>query len=46
MTMYAAYASVHTRMECACGRWTHEDCVEDCVMDVDGKERFCPVCLV
>ena len=32
-------------VECACGRWLHEDCAEDCVLDNDGKERLCPFCL-
>ena len=30
---------------CACGRWLHEECVEDCVLDNSGKERLCPLCL-
>ena len=29
----------------ACGRWLHEDCADDCVLDGDGKERLCPICL-
>ena len=32
-------------IECACGRWLHEDCAEDCVVGADGRERFCPSCL-
>ena len=27
-----------------CGRWLHEDCVDDCVTDSDGNERLCFVC--
>jgi hypothetical protein len=27
---------------CACSRWLHEDCAEDCVMDSNGMERLCP----
>ena len=30
---------------CKCGRWLHEDCVEDIVKDSDGDERFCSFCL-
>ena len=30
---------------CACSRWLHEECVEDCVLDSTGKERLCPLCL-
>jgi len=26
---------------CKCGRWLHEDCVEDVVMDNNEEERFC-----
>ena len=33
-------------IECACGRWTHEDCVDDVVIDINGKERFCPHCVI
>ena len=32
-------------IECACGRWLHEECAEDCIVGSDGKERFCPICL-
>ena len=30
---------------CACTRWLHEECAEDCVLDSTGKERLCPLCL-
>ena len=30
---------------CACGRWLHEDCADDCVTDSDGNERLCFICL-
>ena len=30
---------------CACGRWLHEDCVEDCERDDEGNDRICPFCL-
>ena len=32
--------------ECACGQWTHEDCVDEIVTDESGAERFCPRCVV
>ena len=32
-------------IECGCGRWLHEECAEECVVDANGKERFCPTCL-
>jgi len=30
---------------CLCGRWLHEDCVEDVVQDQDGNQRFCSFCI-
>ena len=30
---------------CACGRWLHEDCAEDCVQDDSGNDHFCPLCI-
>ena len=30
---------------CACSRWLHEECADDCVLDNTGKERLCPLCL-
>ena len=32
-------------LPCHCGRWLHEDCAENCIVDSDGNERFCPFCL-
>lgn len=32
-------------ISCACGRWLHEDCAEDQIIDDDGKERNCSFCL-
>ena len=33
-------------VQCGCGRWTHELCITDIVIDVTGKELFCPYCSV
>ena len=34
-------------VECACGRWLHEDCISyDIATDVNGKELLCPFCCV
>ena len=35
-------------IQCACGRWLHEDCIDadDIVHDIQGRELFCPVCVV
>ena len=33
-------------VQCGCGRWTHELCISDVVMDASGKELFCPYCSV
>ena len=30
---------------CACGRWLHEDCADDCVVGNEGNERLCLICL-
>ena len=30
---------------CKCGRWLHEDCVEDVVKDSEGVERYCSFCV-
>lgn len=32
-------------VECGCGRWVHEQCMEEVVLDSNGDERFCPFCL-
>ncbi len=32
-------------LACACGRWLHEECVDDCTKDEEGKDRICPYCL-
>lgn len=32
-------------VQCGCGRWVHEQCIEDVVLDSSGKEKFCPFCL-
>ena len=32
-------------IECACGRWLHEDCAVDRALNATGKEIFCPHCL-
>ena len=29
---------------CKCGRWLHEDCVEDVVEENAGDERYCSFC--
>ena len=30
---------------CKCGRWLHEDCIEDVVKDNAGDERYCSFCV-
>ena len=32
-------------IKCVCGRWVHEECVEDIHHDSDGQEIFCPFCI-
>ncbi len=31
-------------IQCACTRWLHEDCIMDCIVDDNGKDRLCPFC--
>ena len=34
-------------IECACGRWVRENCVDyDVVVDASGRERMCPHCIL
>ena len=33
-------------VQCGCGRWTHELCITDVVIDATGRELFCPYCSV
>ena len=30
---------------CVCGRWLHEECMEESCLDSTGKERLCPLCI-
>ena len=32
-------------IQCTCGKWVHEECVEDCEPDRDGNPQFCPDCI-
>ena len=32
-------------VQCVCGRWVHELCIEDIHVDEAGKEKFCPFCI-
>ena len=32
-------------LQCTCGKWVHEMCVEDCAADSNGNPRFCPSCV-
>lgn len=32
-------------IDCACGRWLHLECADDCVVDRFGKDRYCPYCI-
>ena len=33
-------------VQCGCGRWIHELCITDVIVDATGKELFCPYCSV
>ena len=43
--LYSEDVSGAEWIECACGRWLHENYGEECIIDADGRERFCPMCL-
>ena len=31
-------------LQCQCGRWIHENCVEECDVDATGNMKICPLC--
>ena len=33
-------------IRCVCGRWVHEDCYYEVVMDKNGRELICPYCVL
>ena len=33
-------------IQCACGNWIHEDCLEELFVDSFGQERFYPTCMI
>ena len=33
-------------VECACGRWIHEKCIDKVVIDTEGKEKFFSFCVI
>ncbi|XP_065895961.1 uncharacterized protein [Dysidea avara] len=33
-------------VRCVCGRWVHEDCYSEVVMDKNGRELICPYCVL
>ena len=45
---YEDYDAVGTEdwVQCGCGRWIHELCIIDVVIDATGNELFCPYCSV
>ena len=32
-------------IQCSCGKWAHEECIEECTDDSDGNPRLCPDCI-
>ena len=32
-------------IKCVCERWVHEDCVNEIIMDKNGRELICPYCV-
>jgi len=33
-------------VQCGCGQWIHEECIDVVVTDEDGNERICSSCVV
>ena len=33
-------------IRCACQRWMHENCIDEVIIDANGKECFCSYCVV
>lgn len=33
-------------VECACGRWLHEECIDSIEYNSNGKEKFCSFCII
>jgi len=44
--MYRGDHEVNDWLQCACGRWLHEECITDIVHDKFGRELYCPYCLL
>ena len=40
---YADNSTGEDWLECACGRWLHEECMEDCIHDISGQDRICAI---
>lgn len=38
--LYSENVSGVEWIECACGRWLHENCGEQCIIDTDGKAKY------
>ena len=32
-------------IKCVCERWVHEDCINEIIMDKNGRELICPYCV-
>ena len=33
-------------VRCACDRWIHSKCIDEVIIDADGKERICSFCVI
>ena len=45
LVLYGDDQSGKDWVACVCGRWLHEDCADDCVIDSDRNRRLCFICL-
>ena len=33
-------------VQCACGHWIHEKCIDEVIIDADGNECICSYCVI
>ena len=45
LELYSEDVSGAEWIECACGRWLHENCGEECIVDADGILPCMPVAI-
>ena len=41
---FLMYSEDEDWVQCGCSRWLHERCITEVIIDISGKELFCPFC--